>query len=53
MDILSTIKHLINGVDIDSLKSKIAELESNLGRIKNDNVRKKMKLLVWRKKMKL
>ena len=40
MNILSTIKHIINGVDIDSLKSKIAELESNLRRIKDDNARK-------------
>ena len=30
MNILSTIKHIINGVDIDSLKSKIAELESQV-----------------------
>lgn len=40
MNILSTIKHIINGVDIDSLKSKIAELESNLRIIKDDNARK-------------
>ncbi|MEE3416075.1 MAG: DUF6035 family protein [Prevotella sp.] len=40
MDILSTIKHIINGVDIDSLNNKIAELESNLRRIKDDNARK-------------
>ena len=40
MNILSTIKHIIGGVDIDSLNSKIAELESNLRRIKDDNARK-------------
>ena len=40
MNILSTIKHIIGGVDIDSLNSKIAELESYLRRIKDDNARK-------------
>ena len=40
INIISIIKHIINGVDIDSLNNKIAELESNLRRIKDDNARK-------------
>lgn len=40
MNIISTIKHIIKGIDIDSLNKKIAELESNLNKIKNDNARK-------------
>ena len=44
MDFLSTIKHIIKGVDIDSLNSKIAELESNLRRINNDNSRKQARI---------
>ena len=40
MNIISTIKHIISGVDIDSLHNKIAELESNLKRIKEDSTRK-------------
>jgi hypothetical protein len=44
MDILSTLKHIINGVDIDSLNSIIAELESNLRRINNDNSRKQARI---------
>ena len=53
MNIISTIKHIINGVDIDSLNSKIAELESNLSRIKDDNTRNKDEIARLKNKTKI
>ena len=40
MKIISTIKHIINDVDIDSLINTIDELESKLKRIKDDYTKK-------------
>ena len=40
MNIISTIKHIIDGVDIDFLLEKIANLEGNLQRTEDDNARK-------------
>jgi hypothetical protein len=50
MNILSTIKHIIGGVDIDSLNNTIAILESNLKRIKEDNARKAAEITHLEKK---
>lgn len=44
MNIISTIKHIINGVNIDSLFKRITELESELMRIKDENVRKTVEI---------
>lgn len=44
MNIISTIKHIINGVDIDSLFKRITELERELTRIKDENVRKNVEI---------
>lgn len=40
MNIFSNIKYLLNGVDIDSLNKKIADLESSLRKVKDENVKK-------------
>ena len=40
MSIISTIKFIISGVDIDSLNNTITQLESSLKRVKDDNARK-------------
>ena len=40
MSILSTIKHVLSGIDIDSLNNTISQLERSLKRVKDDNARK-------------
>ena len=44
MSIISTIKYIISGVDIDSLNNTIAQLESSLKRVKDDNARKNVEV---------
>ena len=40
MNIFSSIKHLLKGVDIDILLKKIDNLESNLRKVKGENAKK-------------
>ena len=50
MNILSQIKHVINGIDIDSLYSRIADLESDLRRIKEDYAIKDKEIILLESK---